>query len=271
MIATIDCRNLEDYKKGHIQNSTHISLDSLEQSWYEFPIKGSQFDLCCYQQDAKQLLDSFQKQNYLINKVISHEQIQAGEYPLEKGSASQRLWKGNPLLENHLQLITENLNFEKEKPLVLDIGCGSGRDSILMAQSGLAVLAIDNKPYALEKVAAFAEKLQVKVEGKTLDCQKNPQALIELIKSKQPQLIMQSRYLHRPLLELYQKHLPSGAIVAIHTFLEGAAKFGSPKNPAYLLNNNELAEKFSEWNILLDAVHFIEDGRPLSLFLAKKP
>lgn len=269
MIPIIDCRSLEDYKQGHIKGAAHIALASLEDSWHELPAKGAILSLCGYKQDIDRLENIFTAQQYKIDRMIPAEQILDAGFELEQGAQSTRLWKGNPLLENHFNLISGNI--DQKHPVALDIGCGSGRDTMLLAQQGFKVVAIDNKNYALEKLAKFAAKLDLQVSPQNLDCEKHPQQLIELIQNKQPRLIMQSRYLHRPLLDVYKEHLPQGAIVAIHTFLEACAKFGSPKNPAYLLKNRELATKYADWNILLDDRHLLEDGRPLSLFLAQKP
>lgn len=53
--------------------------------------------------------------------------------------------------------------------------------------------------------------------------------------------------------------------------MKDAAKYGSPKKPAFLLEPGELAEKFADWDILLDKIHVLKDKRPLSLFIARKP
>ena len=266
MTPIIDCRDLKDYKKGHIKGATHIPFSILENSWHELPPKGAKLDLCCYDEQRQELEQLFTRQQYDLQHIFIEQDL--NPKILEIGTQSKRLWKANPILEKHLGIILKHTT--QSNPLALDIGCGSGRDSILLAKNGFKVIAIDNKQYALDKLDSFAEKSQVAVKTQNLDCEKNLQNLIEMIKKENPTLIMQSRYLHRPLLDIYKEHLPKGAIVAIHTFLEGAAKFGSPKNPAFLLKNNELAKVYQNWDMLLDELHTIEDGRPLSLFLAQK-
>ncbi len=60
-----------------------------------------------------------------------------------------RLWKPNPLLEASVQ----------DKPgTALDLGCGSGRDSVFLASAGWQVDAVDRLPDALERVQALARR-----------------------------------------------------------------------------------------------------------------
>jgi hypothetical protein len=51
----------------------------------------------------------------------------------------------------------------------------------------------------------------------------------------------------------------------------GSEVFGSPKNPNFLLKAGELSDVFSDCDILLDEVVTLADGRPMSLFVARKP
>jgi hypothetical protein len=51
--------------------------------------------------------------------------------------------------------------------------------------------------------------------------------------------------------------------------MQGSEKFGSPRNPNFLLKAGELAEVFAGAAILLDAVETLDDGRPVSAFIAR--
>ena len=46
---------------------------------------------------------------------------------------------------------------------------------------------------------------------------------------------------------------------------------GRPRNPKFLLAPNELAEQFKGFELLLDELELLEDGRPVSAFIARKP
>lgn len=266
---TIDLRPYDDYIKGHLAGATHFELNALDGLWHELPPKHCQLNLCVSRDIAPTALELFEQQHYQVNHVYFAEELASEE--LVSGTDSRRLWYGNPLLEKHSALFQFNqVDSAEQKPVAVDIGCGSGRDSILMATLGYKVIAIDVYDQALQRLNASAKRWNAEVDTKIIDCRKQPEALIELLQQEPPALIMQSRFLHRPLVDMYENYLPVGCKVAIHTFLEGAAKFGSPKNPDFLLKNDELSERFNDWSVLIDQVHTLEDGRPLSLFVAQK-
>lgn len=199
-----------------------------------------------------------------VETVILHSQL--GQFSLEIGSTNNRVWKGNPLLEKYTHLLSPELG---TSPVAIDIGCGSGRDVILMGLLGYKVIALDVFDEALARVERSARRWALDVITLQLDCRQQPEAMIELFEEHSPQLIMQSRFLHRPLFDLYENYLPSGCKLAIHTFLEGAAKYGKPKKADFLLKNEELPERFSDWKVLLNQEHRLGDGRPLSMFIAQ--
>lgn len=256
-----------EFAAGHPLDATNIPLSELEDSWHELPPKGSQLDLLANPEQAQDLEQIFERQDYQIRDLLFSDQVSQDEW--FQDSVSKRLWRANPLLESYIDLIKANL--ASEEPLAFDVASGSGRDSVFLSLHGFKVLALDNNPYALQRLDKFRQRWQANVQSQLMDLQADPESFGNVLKKKQPQLIMQARYLHRPLLDIYQQELTSGAILAIHTFNHKAATFGKPKNPAYLLQDNELSDKFSDWEILLDDEHKLADGRPLSLFLAKKP
>ena len=53
----------------------------------------------------------------------------------------------------------------------------------------------------------------------------------------------------------------------------GCEAFGRPKRKKHILRKGELSHFFGEagWNILMDEVRCLEDGRPVSYFVARKP
>ena len=262
----IDLRTADAFISGHLAGATHIPLSEIDNCWHELPPKNTPLNLCINRKDKQAVESLFSRQHYPIQHIFIADQLESEL--LEKGSQSRRLWLANPLLEQYIDRITQQLSCDQ--PLAFDIGCGSGRDSVFLGNHGFQVNAIDNNAIALQRLQHFVKRWSVSVQDTQLDCEMNPNQLAQMITQQQPHLVVQSRYLHRPLLEIYKDYLPAGSIVAIHTFFKEAAKFGKPRNPAFLLARNELADTFSDWNMLLDEVHPLDDGRPLSLFLAQK-
>ncbi|WP_251358593.1 tellurite resistance methyltransferase TehB [Kangiella sp. TOML190] len=263
----VDLRSPQAFVQGHPLGATNIPLEELPLAWHELPPKGARLELLVNQADAEQAQRIFEQQQYAIEQIrIAEQQDQASWLA---NNVSQRLWRANPLLEHYIELIKQHIH--SSSPVAFDIGCGSGRDALFLALHGFKVLGLDNNPFALERLEQFKRRWNANLSAKIVDFQTQRIALVELIEQQQPSLVVQARYLHRPLLDDFYQYLPAGSILAIHTFLEAAAKFGKPKNPAYLLKNNELAEKFKGWDLLINQEHRLDDGRPLSLFLAKKP
>ena len=79
------------------------------------------------------------------------------------------------------------------------------------------------------------------------------------------------RYLHRPLLPYLADWLNPGGVLCYSTFMVGSEKFGSPKNPNYLLRPGELSETFTGMSIVHDEPVELPDGRPVAQFIAQKP
>lgn len=266
-LPIIDLRPVEQYRQGHLQGATNLPLSEIEDCWYELPPKGSPLILVSTHAQQDAVKDLFERQHYPIEAIFLAEDFQREELVADYNS--RRLWRASPLLEEYIELIEQHL--PTSAPLAFDIGCGSGRDSIFLGLHGFRVLAIDRNPMAMERISNFIERWQVDVTPIKLNCEEEYDQLIQLIHLQKPSLVLQCRYLHRPLLDLYHQHLPAGCMVAIHTFMKDAAKYGSPKKPAFLLESGELAEKFADWDILLDQIHVLRDKRPLSLFIARKP
>ena len=262
--AIIDLRSLEHFLESHLPGAVHIPFEQLDDLWHEVPPKGTELSLCVEASHKEQALQLFQERHFIVEHVYTSESL--SQLTVETGPNHHRLWFGNPVVEEYSQLIAP----DTKAASAIDVGCGSGRDVILLGLMGYDVFAVDYFDQALERVSHSAERWDVNISTVQMDCRKNPEKLIELIQKEQPQLIMQSRFLHRPLFDIYQEYLPKGCKIVVHTFLEGAAKFGKPKKADFLLKNEELSERFHDWSVLLDQVHHLEDGRPLSLFIAQK-
>ncbi|GAA4359510.1 rhodanese-like domain-containing protein [Kangiella marina] len=263
-IPIIDLRPAEIFQQGHLPGAIHLAFEQLAALWHELPPKGTTVILCADDPYASDALALFTDRQFVVDTLYSTDQL--SQFSLASGPSQERVWHGNPILEEHAALITPNT----PNPAAIDVGCGSGRDAILLGLMGYHVYAIDLFEQALERAEHSATRWGVTLSRVHMDCRKDPDELIALIKKTQPQLIMQSRFLHRPLFDIYQQYLPRGCKLVIHTFLEGAAKFGKPKKPDFLLKNDELSERFGHWSVLLDQVHHLDDGRPLSLFIAEK-
>lgn len=119
---------------------------------------------------------------------------------------------------------------------VLDLACGGGRHSRLLAALGHTVLAVDRDPAALAAASgAGIVTLQFDLE--------HPEAAHQsdwpLVPGRFSGIVV-SNYLHRPLMDALLDSLAPGGILIYETFAAGNGQFGKPSSPAFLLNPGEL-------------------------------
>lgn len=118
---------------------------------------------------------------------------------------------------------------------VLDLACGRGRHSRLLAGQGRQVIAVDRDAAALHGLASSS------VNTLCMDLEQGrTEALIDLLQTKRFAGIVVTNYLHRPLLPMLFDALCDGGILIYETFAQGNAVFGKPSNPAFLLEPGEL-------------------------------
>ena len=113
---------------------------------------------------------------------------------------------------------------------VLDLACGSGRHSVLLASLGHTVLAVDQDIAPIESFNnPHIKTQQVNLEGATWP-----------LAAQQFSAIVVTNYLYRPFLDELPRMLSEGGILIYETFADGNAQFGKPSNPNFLLKPGEL-------------------------------
>lgn len=114
--------------------------------------------------------------------------------------------------------------------MILDLACGAGRHTALLASLGHAVLAIDQDTSAVQLLQSdLIQTLEVDLETSEWP-----------LKDRQFSGIIVTNYLYRPFLDQLPRMLSEGGILIYETFAEGNAEFGKPSNPDFLLKPGEL-------------------------------
>ena len=114
--------------------------------------------------------------------------------------------------------------------VVLDLACGSGRHSQLIADIGHEVLAVD------QDVAAVDSLQHPLINSRRLNLEGDEWPLMDAEFSA----IVITNYLYRPYLDQLPKMLQMGGVLIYETFALGNGDFGKPSNPNFLLNAGEL-------------------------------
>ena len=115
----------------------------------------------------------------------------------------------------------------------LDLACGGGRHSRLLAAAGHQVLAVDRDPLALASLANLPG-----VDTRLLDLEGADWPLA----GQRFAGIVATNYLWRPRLADVVALLQPGGVVIYETFMVGNERYGKPANPEFLLRSQELLE-----------------------------
>lgn len=268
----IDCRPLAAYCTGHIKGACSLPAEQLFERMHELPKRQRALTLCGTEQDlAAAMTYLIDRGHTVTEQIIWTDQLKqqlAATGQLETGSRSAQFWQPAPLWQRFVEEIAPANHIQPGRGL--DIACGAGRDMVYLAQHGWQMTGVDRSEDALQRVAVLAEHSGVDVE--TLQC--------DLETGSDPftafgeggfDLVSVARYLHRPLFPYLKKLLKPGGIIIYQTFIQGCENtpVGRPRNPAFLLKEGELAATFADYDILLDEVEILEDGRPVAAFIAK--
>ena len=113
---------------------------------------------------------------------------------------------------------------------VLDFACGRGRHARLAAERGHRVLALDRDPacLALNRVPGIEARV-ADLEADAWDWGSERFAVIVITK-----------YLFRPRLDLLLGRLADGGCLIYETFAQGHGRYGRPSRPGHLLQPDEL-------------------------------
>lgn len=145
---------------------------------------------------------------------------------------------------------------------VLDLACGNGRHSILLAGLGFDVLGVDLKPdtLALARLSAIGLKenapqfLESDLEGPAWPL---PSAIYGHWDG-----IVVTNYLYRPFLTLLPSLLNANGLLIYETFALGNAQFGKPASPEFLLMPGELLQLAEQTGLLVLAFEDLFTAQP---------
>ena len=123
---------------------------------------------------------------------------------------------------------------------VLDLACGAGRHTNYLSLLGLHVVALDRDIEQLKLlhkkgVSVVSCDLETVTKGKT--------SYAWPFDKDSFSAIVITNYLHRPLFPAILASIKPGGILIYETFAVGNEVYGRPKNPDFLLQDNELLQR----------------------------
>ena len=162
----------------------------------------------------------------------------------------------------------------------LDLACGTGRHTLLLASRGQAVTAVDGSDVALdilERRALAAKYAMRRSREKRLIS--GGRKGIQLVAADLEQarlaagsfsLILCVNYLQRSLFRQMQDALAPGGVLLFETYTRAQLEFdGGPKSPGHLLRSGELRTAFPGLQILF--YRELRAGKGIASLLARKP
>lgn len=136
---------------------------------------------------------------------------------------------------------------------VLDLACGGGRHTRLLLERGFRVMALDIN---IGGLADLGERSDLAVME--ADLENGPWPLGNAAFDG----LVVTNYLWRPLFPRLREAVHPGGVLLYETFADGNDAFGKPSNPDFLLQDGELTDWFSDWDII-DYVHgAVSDPKP---------
>ena len=135
---------------------------------------------------------------------------------------------------------------------VLDLAAGSGSHSILFAERGLEVIAVDREPAQVPGVRFVQADLE---DG-------SPWPFGNLSAGQRFAGIVVTNYLHRPLFPHIAASLAEGGVLIYETFMAGNERYGRPSNPAFLLQPGELLSAFASLTPIAFEQGYVETPKP---------
>lgn len=272
--ALIDCRPFTEYCLGHLQGACSLPSSELFSRLHELPKRTQTLQLCGTKAELQEARVFLEERGYHLAADIIWTSMLAAElsqtHQLETGSISKQWWQAAPLLQRFVDEFMPHYQIPVGQGL--DLACGAGRDLIYLAQQGWQMTGVDWSEDSIQRVQQLATQHKLIVTTYLRDLETDFIPLPEL-KQASFDLICVARYLHRPLFPLIRSLLKSGGVIIYQTFMQGCEQtvIGRPRNPKFLLAPHELAESFQGFELLLDEIEALEDGRPVSAFVARKP
>jgi 2-polyprenyl-3-methyl-5-hydroxy-6-metoxy-1,4-benzoquinol methylase len=137
------------------------------------------------------------------------------------------------------EVLLQNRHLFPKKGVALDLACGLGANSLLLAEQGLEVHAWDISSVAIERLDRLAKQRQRQIHTKALDVKSQP------LESNSFDVLVVTHFLVREMATELKAALKPGGLLFYQTFCRDKVFAQGPSNPEYLLKDNELLQLFT--------------------------
>lgn len=142
-------------------------------------------------------------------------------------------------------VLLENSHLLPTAGKAIEIACGLGSNAFFLANKGLATVAWDLSPVAINRIKQEAERLALPITAETKDVTSLPP------QASQYDVIVISNFLDRSSCQTITTMLKPGGLLYYQTFICEKASPEGPSNPEYLLEPNELLQLFPALRVIV--------------------
>lgn len=133
----------------------------------------------------------------------------------------------------------------------LDLACGLGGNALFLAQRGFRVDAVDISPVAIETLRSHIKRQGLSIHAWSED------VCTMAFPTEGYRVIVVSRFLERSLAHPIFQALEPGGLLFYQTFTAAKVSENGPRNPNFLLQDNELPQLFAG----LSLRYYRDEGR----------
>jgi rhodanese-related sulfurtransferase len=234
----LDLRLASEFEHRHIPGSVSIPAGELDARTPELPPRTRLLlVVAATPAEARRQAERLRERGWLRCAPLLAPATE-GAGPWEAGPSRDALWEPTPIVQQWAERIPAGP--------VCDLGCGSGRDAVYLAQRGHAVTAIDRLPDALALAERLAERHGATLRTLALDLRRAPPPLAA---EGGYAAVLMIRFLQRELFPWIAGALRVGGLFLLETYLadppaaDDARAPGAP--PARRLRPREACEGFT--------------------------
>lgn len=187
--------------------------------------------------------------------------VRLPETMVQAGPSRGHLWSPPDWLLQNLDLLPP-----PAAGPVLDLGCGSGRAAVYLAERGYRVTGLDWQPEALELGRQLAALRGVACRFREVDLREG-----DRVPAGPWAVILNFRFLQRELFGDFPRWLQPGGLALVATFREAPGYDGHPQR-RHRLQRSELLRLFprGQFAVLAHQEGFDPDGRPAAGIAARR-
>jgi 2-polyprenyl-3-methyl-5-hydroxy-6-metoxy-1,4-benzoquinol methylase len=155
-----------------------------------------------------------------------------------------RLYQSDTIISVAAEVLTENLYLLPASGSALDLASGLGANALLLAQQGMTTQAWDISDIAMDKLQQQAETHTLPIETCALEISVNSFMPASF------DVIVVSRFLDRSICNAIMESLKPKGLLFYQTYTQHKTSAQGPKNPRFLLAENELLALFSALQVV---------------------